>query len=64
MLQMSNGWLLTGSADKTVKVWKVKRKIYIQTLISHFDAIYILCMIDKKRIVTGGKDQEIILWKY
>ena len=60
---MNNGWLLTGSVDKTIKVWNVKKKCCIQTLISHFDAVYSLCIIDKDKFVTGGKDQEIIIWK-
>ena len=64
MEQMSNGWLLTGSVDKTIKVWNVKKKFCIQTLVSHFDAVYSLCVIDKETFVSGGKDQDIILWKY
>ena len=64
MQQMSNGWLLTGSVDKTIKVWNVKKKCCIQTLISHFEAIYSLCIIEKDKFVSGGKDSEIKIWEY
>ena len=64
MVQMKNGWLLTGSVDKTVKVWNIKRKCCIQTLVSHFDAINSLCILDKDKFISGGKDHDIIFWKY
>ena len=64
MIQMKNGWLLTGSVDKTVKVWNIKRKCCIQTLVSHFEAINSLCIIDKNTFISGGKDKDIIFWKY
>ena len=64
MIQMKNGWLLTGSVDKTVKVWNIKRKCCIQTLVSHFEAINSLCILDKNTFISGGKDKDIIFWKY
>ena len=61
---MKNGYLLTGSVDKTIKVWNIYKKICLQTLVSHYDAIFSLCIIDKSQFVSGGRDNEIIVWKY
>ncbi len=50
--------------DKTIKVWNINKKICIQTLVSHYDIILSLCIIDKNKFVSGGRDQDIIIWKY
>ena len=42
----------------------IHKKICVQTLISHNDVIFSLCVIDKNRFVSGGRDQDIIIWKY
>ena len=62
--QLNNGLVLSASIDKTIKVWNIHKKLCIQTLISHYDVLFSLCIIDKSRFVSGGRDQDIILWKY
>jgi WD40 repeat protein len=61
---LNNGLVLSASIDKTIKVWNIHKKLCIQTLISHYDVLFSLCIIDKSRFVSGGRDQDIILWKY
>ena len=62
--QLSNGWIISASMDKTIKVWNIHKKICIQTLVSHYDVIFCLCIIDKNKFMSGGRDQDIIIWKY
>ena len=64
MKQLKNGWLLSGSVDKTIKVWNVKKKICLQTLVGHFDVIFGLCILNDDRFVSGGRDKELFIWKY
>ena len=62
--QLRNGLVVTASMDKTIKIWNIHKRICIQTLISHNDVIFSLCIIDKNRFASGGRDQDIIIWKY
>ena len=62
--QLRNGLVVTASMDKTIKIWNIHKRICIQTLISHNDVIFSLCVIDKNRFASGGRDQDIIIWKY
>jgi WD40 repeat protein len=63
MKQLSNDFILTASVDKTIKVWNIYKKVCVQTLVSHYDAVYCLCFVDNTKFVSGGRDQDIILWK-
>ena len=62
--QLRNGLVVTASMDKTIKIWNIHKRICIQTLISHNDVVFSLCVIDKNRFASGGRDQDIIIWKY
>ena len=62
--QLRNGLVVSASMDKTIKIWNIYKRICIQTLISHKDVLFSLCIIDKKRFASGGRDQDIIIWKY
>ena len=62
--QLRNGLVATASMDKTIKIWNIHKRICVQTLISHNDVVFSLCIIDKNRFVSGGRDEDIIIWKY
>ena len=62
--QLRNGLVVTASMDKTIKIWNISKRICIQTLMSHNDVLFSLCIIDKNRFASGGRDQDIIIWKY
>ena len=49
--------------DKTVKIWNIYKRLCVQTLSYHFDVVYAVCVLSNERIVTGGRDQDLVLWK-
>jgi WD40 repeat protein len=49
--------------DKSIRIWNVNKKICIQVLNFHSDVIFCICSF-KDRILSGGRDQEIVVWKY
>ena len=62
--QLRNGLVATASMDKTIKIWNLYRRICIQTLVIHNDVVFSLCVIDKNRFISGGREPDIINWKY
>ena len=61
--QLDNGLLISASMDKTIKIWNLSTKICVQTLKSHYDVIFTLCILDKNKFASGGREQDLILWK-
>ena len=49
--------------DKTIRIWNLNNKICIHILNYHTDVIFCICCF-KDRILSGSRDQEVILWKY
>lgn len=58
------GYLLSGSKDKTVRLWSVKGKQHLQTLEGHTDAVKSVAFGDKDGdiAVSGGMDGTVRVW--
>jgi hypothetical protein len=55
--------IVTGSADKTAKVWDAATGRELLTLKGHADAVYsVIFSPDGKRIVTGSEDHTAKIW--
>ena len=55
--------LITGSYDKTIKMWKFESGGHIKTLIGHINFINCISLSnDGKTIASGGRDQPIRIW--
>ena len=55
--------LASGSLDKTIKVWDIKRKVMVCTLSAHREAVSALCYMNKVVLVSGSKDKSLIVWQ-
>lgn len=55
-----NAMIISGSWDKTAKVWKNWKCVY--TLEGHTAAVWAVLIVDENRFLTGSADKTIILW--
>jgi predicted NACHT family NTPase len=56
-------WALSGSDDKTLKLWKVETGREIRTLTGHTDDVYAVAFSpDGKRALSGSGDNTLKLW--
>ncbi|KAI9267378.1 WD40-repeat-containing domain protein [Sporodiniella umbellata] len=56
--------LYSASHDRTIKVWNIDEKSYIETLFGHQDQITDIDTLGRERCVsTGGRDKTARLWK-
>lgn len=55
--------LVTGSWDKTIKVWNVATGQLLRTLMGHQEAVWSVAVAaDGKTLVSGSSDQQIKIW--
>ena len=55
--------LITGSADKTIKIWDVAASKPVQTLTGHEQAVLTVAAHPGGQLVaSGGKDRQVKLW--
>ena len=60
-----NSRIISGSMDKTIRIWDMTYHRTVMILKGHEDAIRALCISEKgrtKQIISGGQDNCIIIW--
>jgi hypothetical protein len=60
---LSNGRLLSGSKNKTIKLWDVAKGQRLKTLEGHGGAVLALALLPDGKLLSGGReDRKIKLW--
>ncbi|CUM67860.1 uncharacterized protein PRCAT00005569001 [Priceomyces carsonii] len=62
-LKFNRRYLMTGSSDRTVKLWKVDTGECLRTLTGHTGGVKTL-VFDSQKLITGGLDSTIKVWNY
>ena len=62
LIKMSEEKLISGSLDKTIKVWNVSTGDCIQTLEGHQEGVLCLLRLNYKQIMSGSYDRTIKIW--
>ena len=61
LIELLDGRIASGSSDWSIKIWDVKNKICVQTLIGP-NAILSLTQMNDGRLISGCADKSIYLW--
>ena len=59
---LSNGWLASGSEDKTIKIWNLAERKKIGTLEGHQDSVASLKTLKYGNLVSYSLDDTIKIW--
>ncbi|EAZ63769.2 SCF complex F-box protein MET30 [Scheffersomyces stipitis CBS 6054] len=62
-LQFNRKYLMTGSYDTTIKIWKIETGECLKTLTGHTKGVRSL-VFDSQKLITGGLDSTIKVWNY
>ena len=54
--------LISGSADRTIKIWKLSNNSCIQNIIAHSGPVLCLLYIGKSLFVSGSADKTMKIW--
>ena len=61
LIELLDGRIASGSSDWSIKIWDVKNKICVQTLIGP-NTILSLTQLNDGRLISGCADKSIYLW--
>lgn len=59
---LNESLLVSGSEDKTIKVWNMDSGTCENTLVGHVDSVTCLAKIDENTIISASRDETIKMW--
>jgi WD40 repeat protein len=59
---LSEGRIVSGSKDKTIKIWNSTTGLCLLTLMGHTESVYSICELDAGRIVSVSSDNTLRVW--
>lgn len=64
MAVLSNERIISGSDDKTIKLWNVNSGECIQTLTGHSSCVSSVAVLSNDKIVSASDDKTIKIWNF
>jgi WD40 repeat protein len=64
LLYFQDDFLLSGSADSSIKVWNTTDSTLIETLKSHSQAVLCLVKLSENRVASSSDDTTIKIWQF
>ena len=61
-MELSNGKIISGSDDKTIRIWDKKNQLCINKLIEHEKSVRALCQLSDNLIASASFDKTIKIW--
>ena len=62
MTLANKSYLLSGSRDKTIKVWDMRTRMWFRTLSGHTDYVNALEVINGTIVASGSADKTVKVW--
>ena len=62
LTQLSNGNLVSGSADSTIKIWNLENGSLLNTLTAHTSSVISLLVLSNGNLLSGSNDGTIREW--
>ena len=62
MIAIDNQFVISGSTDKTIKIWNKNDGTVKNTFIGHTDSLLALLMLDNGLLASGSVDKTIKIW--
>ena len=63
LVQLADGRVVSGSWDRTLKVWNVNTGVCERTLEGHSSYVNCLVQLADGRVVSGSYDKTLKVWK-
>ena len=64
IIQLPNGSIASGGADKAIRIWDINTKKNINKLIGHTSSVISLALLPNGLLVSGSSDSTIKVWDY
>ena len=59
---LENGYLVSGSSDRTIKIWNLEDGTVKRTLTGHYKYVFALKELENRDLVSGSADEAIKIW--
>ena len=61
--RVDNNFFVSGSFDKTIRIWDYHNLCCVQIIYAHSDLILITLMISSGQLISCSNDHKIKIWK-
>lgn len=59
IIQLKNGFLVSGSIDSTIKIWNIEQEKCVSTITDHAHSVVSLCLLEKGGFASASTDKTI-----